>query len=120
MYLQAGASGSGAASAASRLAGGDAGFITVGGALKGSLFVGAVTLSAYDVAEAPPAQKLHTASRDAAGLAGGLSGAAYGAEVGASIGSVFPGAGTVVGGVVGGIIASGVASEVADKVMNWF
>ncbi|MFJ8803038.1 hypothetical protein [Streptomyces sp. NPDC102487] len=66
------------------------GFITVGGAMKGTLFVGAVTLSAYGVAKAPSAQGLHTATRDVAGLAG----AAYGAEVGAAIGSAMPGAGT--------------------------
>ncbi|MER6532323.1 hypothetical protein ABT215_00585 [Streptomyces sp900105755] len=66
--------------------GGAAGFVTVGGALEGSLFGGAVALSADDVAKAPPAQRVRTAARDAAGLAG----AAYGAEVGAAIGSPCP------------------------------
>ncbi|MFD5722711.1 hypothetical protein [Streptomyces sp. NPDC127036] len=118
-----GGSGSGAASTASKLAGsagGDAGFVTVGGALKSSPFFGAVAFSAYDVAKAPPAQRLHTATRDATGLAG----AAYGAEAGAAIGSAIPGAGTVVGGlvggVVGGIIGSGMACEAAEKFMDLF
>lgn len=79
-----------------------------------ALIVGAVAADIFDVATAPPGQKVHTAIHDAGSLAGGWAGAAYGAAIGSTFGPV----GTVVGGVIGGVIGSGVGGQVADAVEN--
>jgi RHS repeat-associated protein len=92
--------------------------------IGGHALVGAAIASdIYDVASAPPGEKVHTAIHDAGSLAGGWAGAAYGAAVGSTFGPV----GTVVGGVIGGVIGSGVGGQVADaventwnKVTSWF
>lgn len=79
------------------------------------LFAAGIASDIYDVATAPPAQKVKVAAKDTAELAGGWAGAEAGAAIGAAVGGPV---GAVVGGVVGGIVGSGAGGMVVDGVEN--
>lgn len=88
----------------------DAGFIRAGTAVKaagGVLMVAAVAIDIYDVATAPPGQKLRTAVRDATSLAVGCAFGAAGAAVAGPVGAIVLGyVGSVVGAKLGDAISN--------------
>jgi RHS repeat-associated protein len=79
--------------------------------------VAAVGLDIYDIAQAPPGQRVSMAVTDGASLAGAFAGAAEGAALGTMIAGPI---GTVVGGVVGGIIGGGVGEKVGGAICGFF
>jgi RHS repeat-associated protein len=91
----------------------------VGKGLGAVGLVAAVGYDIYDVAEAPPGERVERAVHDGGELVGGLAGAAIGAEDGAVIGAIVGGpvgavVGGVVGGIVGGVIGSGLGAAAGD------
>ena len=87
------------------------GFRYGGKALVG---VGAA-VSIYDIATAPPGQRVEQATKEAGSWAGALAVGTAGAEGGAALGTMIaPGIGTAIGGAVGGL-AGGVVERSAAR-----
>ena len=91
---------------------------------KALIGVGAA-VSVYDIATAPPGQRVEQATKEAGSWAGALAVGTAGAEGGAALGTfIAPGLGTAIGGAVGGL-AGGVVGAIGgekavESVWNYF
>ncbi len=91
------------------------GFRYGGKALVG---VGAA-VSIYDIATAPPGQRVEQATKEAGSWAGALAVGTAGAEGGAALGTMIaPGIGTAIGGAVGGLAGGVVGALGGEKAVE--
>ncbi|MFF5232465.1 RHS repeat domain-containing protein [Dactylosporangium sp. NPDC000521] len=87
----------------------------------GRAFIAAdIAYGVYNVATAPPEERVKVAAEETGRIAGALVGAKVGATIGASIGACGGPVGILVGGVVGGVAGAIIGGGVGKKIGGFF